>query len=71
MYYYFLCPQCKQPISDWESVNDASYYAEGKLMDLVKAHYVSNHTPQELLLSDSELDYAIKTEMKSSDTQPV
>lgn len=71
MYYYFPCPKCGHSISDWESGNDQSYYAEGKLMQLVKDHYAHDHMPQELLLTDSELDYAIKTGMKTSDTKPI
>lgn len=68
MYYYYPCPKCGHSISDWEK---SDYKEELNLVPLVKAHYAQEHTPGELLMTDSELAYDIKENMKATDTRPI
>lgn len=70
MYYYFNCPKCGQVLSEWEADDQASWDANYKLDDLLKQHYSQMHAEEQIPMTDEELDYAVKTGMKSSDEKP-
>ena len=70
MYYSFSCPKCGMLLSEYEGDTDASWNANYQLEDMVKQHYAKMHTEEEQLMTDSELLYAIKNGMKSSEEKP-
>jgi hypothetical protein len=70
MYYSFSCPKCGILLSEFEGDAEASWDANYKLEDMVKQHYAQMHTEGEQVMTDSELLYAIKTGMKSSEEKP-
>ncbi len=70
MYYNFSCPKCDQILTDFEGSIDQAYDANLKLDDMLKQHYSQMHTQGDQVMTDEELQYAVKTGMKSSDEKP-
>ena len=70
MYYSFNCPKCGSQLIDFEDGGNAEWNADLKLEELVKDHYAKMHYEGEQLLTDSELLYAIKNGLKSSEEKP-
>lgn len=70
MWYFYPCPKCAQPISVYDNEPDASYDVVEPLEQAIKDHYTKEHEPNDLLLTDEELEYEIKNNKQSSPTEP-
>ena len=70
MWFYYPCPKCGRPISVFDNEPNSGYDAEPKIIQALKDHYNSGHTPEDLLLTDDELQYEVRNNKKSSETEP-
>ena len=70
MYYSISCPKCGTQLSEFEDDTQASWDANPRLQELLKAHYLQMHQEEQQLQTDEELKYSIQTGMKTSDEKP-
>jgi hypothetical protein len=70
MYYSFSCPKCGVSLYEFEGDANATWDANYKLEDIVKAHFAQMHTEEEQVMTDNELLYAIKNGMQASEEKP-
>ncbi len=70
MWFYYPCSECGRPVSVYDNEPSAEWDVLPKLTRAVKDHYNSMHGAGKLLLTDSELDYELKNNKKTSETEP-
>jgi len=70
MWYFYPCPKCGRPVSVFDNESSAEYDVEPKLIQAIKDHYNSGHNAEDLLLTDSELQYEVRNNKQSSESEP-
>jgi transcription initiation factor IIE alpha subunit len=70
MYYNFTCPKCGTVLSEFEEQQEGDNDAYLRLSEMVKQHYATMHTAEDMTDTDEELNYRVKTGMQTSDTKP-
>ena len=66
MYYYYPCPKCGIPISEYEDDEEAEWDVQQKLTDATKDHFQKFHFPQDLIWTDNELKNMVKEGVQQS-----